>query len=100
MWGECKKVHKKYIESVDTFINTKSEPRVTDREKKKKVLAIFGASDKIYFRHEKSTRIAVQMLDSFFVEAVVKSDCRPITSDSHSTMRNNDYCKNHDARLL
>lgn len=66
MWGECKRVHKKYVESVDTFINTKSEPRVTDRKRTKKVLAIFGASDTINFEHEKSTRIAVQMLNSFF----------------------------------
>lgn len=65
MWGECKKVHKKYIESVDTFINTKSEPRVTDREKKKKVLAIFGASDTINFEHEKSSRSANQKLFSY-----------------------------------
>lgn len=43
-----------------------SEPRVTDRKRTKKVLAIFGASDTINFEHEKSTRIAVQMLNSFF----------------------------------
>ena len=64
MWGECKRVHKKYVESVDTFINTKSEPRVTDREKKKKVLAIFGVSDTINFEHEKSSRSANQKLFS------------------------------------
>lgn len=35
-------------------------------EDHEKILAFSGLSDKIYFRHEKSTRIAVQMLDSFF----------------------------------
>ena len=47
MWGECKRVHRKCIESVDTFTNNESEPRVTDRKREKKVLAIFGTNDTI-----------------------------------------------------
>ena len=81
MWGECKRVHRKCIESVDTFTNNGSEPRVTDRKITKKVLAISESSATISFEHEKSSRSANQKLFSYEYNSCDFGRQTGITSD-------------------